>query len=433
MLNKLKKERHMGFSCAIVLLPFLYQYKGLGSVVSLGEILLAGTTFFELCNDGFKLKNVNKKLLLFYVLSMVSTGICLWLGYFDIGAAMTTGVRMLFYALVIVVARNNFNIEAVEKIYTVLVFAFSVYLLIQYVFHMMTGGYLPIYISSNLQFPPEARPSDLSIYYRWSFRSSSLFLEPGYYVFYVMPQVCILIFKEQKSKFEISTLIITVVAVLFSTASAGIVALVIVFSVYLFGRANNQTKYKFFLKTLILVVAVAGVGVFFNYSDAATLTLARLSNGGSVSSRLTRGFVIFSELPLFHQLFGVGLNNLESYMLNYGMTTLYDEGNLNYVASVVQVLIYTGAIGWLSLVTFFGSLVQRVYKLTKGDQLKYHIYRSGALWAMLYLNIFIMCYEAAMYTYRFAFYMILLESLVKQYWKEKRRDENEGTDDRYST
>lgn len=421
------------FAYAIILLPFLYQYKGIGNVVSLGEILVAATTLFIFCKDGFKLKNVNKYLALFYTISMLSIILCMWFGYFDISAAMTTGARMIFYALVIVVAREHFDIETVRILYTFLVFGFSVYLLAQYVFHMATGQYLPIYISNGLQFPPEARPSDLASYYRWSYRSSSLFLEPGYFVLYVIPLVSMLIFKRQKTKFELLTLVVTVVAVLFSTASAGIGGLVIVLAVYLFGRVNNRSKYRFFLKLMILGTAIAGMIAFFNFSDAASLTLGRLSNGGSISNRVTRGFVIFSKLPFFHQIFGVGLNNLEPYMLEHRITTLFDEGNLNYTASIVQTLIFTGIIGWISLILFIGSMILKVRRITAKESLRNHLYESGTLWAMLFLFVFIICYEAVMYTYRFAFYMILLEGLIKQYEKERRLMQYENFDDRYGT
>ena len=433
--STLKEKKYNWFAYAIILLPFFYQYKGVGNVVSLGEILVAVTTIFVFCQDGFKLKNVNIYLALFYTISMISIILCMWFGYFDFSAAMTTGVRMLFYALVVVVAREHFDIETIGTVYTCLVFGFSIYLLIQYAFHIATGQYLPIYISSGLQFPPEARPSDLTIYYRWNYRSSSLFLEPGYFVLYVMPLVSMLFFKCHKTKFELLTLGVTIAAVLFSTASAGIVGLVIVFTVYLFRKVNNHSKYRFFLKIFILGTAIAGLMLFLTLSDAANLTIGRLSNGGSINSRITRGFLIFSDLPFFHQIFGVGLNNLAPYMQKYGIRTLFDEGNLNYMASFVQILVFTGIIGWTSLVVFIGNLILKVRRVTMNNSLGAHLYGSSALWTMLFLFIFIICYEAVMYTYRFAFYFVLLEALIKQYREEKRKKITpyENFDDRHST
>ena len=122
--STLKEKKYNWFAYAIILLPFLYQYKGVGNVVSLGEILVAATTIFVFCQDGFKLKNINIYLALFYTISMVSIILCMWFGYFDISAAMVTGVRMLFYALVVVVARDHFDIETIGNVYTCLVFGF---------------------------------------------------------------------------------------------------------------------------------------------------------------------------------------------------------------------------------------------------------------------------------------------------------------------
>ena len=69
------------------------------------------------------------------------------------------------------------------------------------------------------------------------------------------------------------------------------------------------------------------------------------------------------------------------------------------------------------------------------DSLGTHLFGSSALWAMLFLFIFIICYEAVMYTYRFAFYFVLLEALIKQYREEKRKKitSYENFNDRHST
>lgn len=407
------------FSYSIILLPFLYQYKGIGSVISFGELFLGITTLIELLRDKFKLEQPNISLLAFYIVSLVSTIFCMCFDYFEITAATALIFRLVFYALVIIVARKHFNIDFVKEFYTALVFFFSSYLIIQYFFHMATGGYLPIFLKNDWQFPPEARPANLAIYYRWFFRSSSLFLEPGYFTLYVMPAVCMLVFKQRRTNFEIISLITTIIAILLSTASAGFTSLLIIFAVYLFGNTNKKSKYSFLMKSLIVIVAISGIFIFFMKSNAAALTLDRLKNGGSFANRITRGFIVFSKLNWIHKIIGVGLNNLESYMLYNGLSTAFDEGNLNYTASMIQTLNFSGIIGFCVLLIFIYNLIKRTKAITKMQSEKMHLYGRGALWSLLFLIIYIMCFEAMLFSYRFAFYMILFESLCRKFVEER--------------
>lgn len=407
------------FSYSVILLPFLYQYKGIGSFISMGEVLIAIMTLIELWQDQFKLKRPNKCLFAFYAVSLISTAICMGFSYFNMSAAATLIIRLVFYALVIIVAREHFDLDCVSRLYTGLVFLFSLYLIIQYAYHITTGGYLPIYLNSNLQFPPEARPENLAVYYRWFFRPSSLFLEPGYFTLYVMPAVCMIVFSQRRTGFELVTLLTTIIAILLSTGSAGITSLLIIFAVYFFDGAENRSKYKLFMKIAVVVSAICGVVIFFTVSDVAALTLGRLKSGGSFANRITRGIITFSELDFFHQIVGVGLNNLEPYMLYYGMSTEFDEGNLNYTASFIQTLNFSGIVGFCVLAIFIGNLIIRTIAISNVRDERNYLYGKGVLWSLLFLIIFIMSFEAMLFTYRFAFYMIVYEALCRRFIAER--------------
>lgn len=407
------------FSYSIILLPFLYQYKGIGNILSLGELLVGIITIIELLRDRFIFKNINLFLLAFYIVSLASTLFCTFFNYFEIVAALALIIRLLFFALVIIVARKHFNIDSVKEVYTALSFLFSLYLIIQYFFHMTTGGYLPITLNSGWQFPPEARPEKLAVYYRWFFRASSFFLEPGYFTLYVMPAVCMLVFKQRKTAFEFISLVTTIIAILFSTASAGLTSLLIIFAVYLFDSADRKSKYKFIIKIAIVFVAVFGIIIFFTKADAASLTLGRLKSGGSFSNRITRGLIAFSKLSWINKVVGVGLNNLEPYMLFYGLSTAYDEGNLNYTATFLQALNYSGIMGLCFLFAYICSLFSYTKKVLAKQSNREHEYSYNVLWSILFIIIFIMSFEAMMFSYRFAFYIIIYESLCRKFVEER--------------
>lgn len=406
------------FTYALLLLPILYQYKCIGSILSFGEIIIAIITVGILFKDRFKLNKIDGSLAIFYIVSIFTTLFCAFFSWFDVAAAGTVILRMVFYAIVINLARRYFDLRYGAKFYILLVELLSIYLIFQVFYFAITGGYLPIYLNYNWQFPPEARPNDLSIYYMWNFRASSLFLEPSYFALYSLPCVVIILFKRNKKINDIITLVITCIAILFSTASSGLVGLVITFAVYFFKRTDNAIKHGSLIKFIIVLTAIAVAFIFLFASENSEFILYRLSTGGSFNQRVTRGIIIYTKLPFINQLFGVGLNNVEAYMLKYNLSTPYDEGNLNYSCSLIQTLNYFGLIGLLILILFLLSLLKRIMLTVKKSNSASDFIDSGALYAIFILLCFIICYESILFTYRMAFLFSILYGLIKAYKNE---------------
>lgn len=125
----------------------------------------------------------------------------------------------------------------------------------------------------------------------------------------------------------------------------------------------------------------------------------RLAAGGSLNNRVIRGFMCFGLLSPFHQVIGVGLNNLGSYMSYNALSTGFDSDGLNYCATWIQTLNYSGIVGFCALVFYVGSL----FKQCKGRM-------SRALCVVL---IVVMAYESILFSYRFAFMVILLEGFIR--------------------
>ena len=334
-----------------------------------------------------KLIGYDKPLLYFYVVSIVLTLICVGFQYFSIGETLTVIIRLVFYGIVIYVARNNFDFLSVRKLYYSLVFVFSIYLVIQYLYHTIVGGYLPIYLNHAWQFPPESRSASLNTIYRFNFRASSLFLEPSYFTFYALPEVCILMYQKGKTAFDKISFVITVIAIGLSTSSSGIVGVVIIFTCYLFGINYRKTGRQILISFCAILLII---GYFTILKSASTWTVNRLVGGGSVNERIVRGVLVYDKLPLFHKLIGVGLNNLGTYMRTYGISTIYDESNLNYASSVVQTLNYTGIIGLLFLVNYYIHMYKkcRVCSSIKNKPKSFD-YESGISSTLLILMIYI--------------------------------------------
>ena len=286
-----------------------------------------------------------------------------------------------------------------------------------------TGNYLPIYIKDSWQFAPEARASDLSEYYKFAFRPSSLFAEPSYFALYTIPLVCMLSFKIHRSFWETITLIISILALFLSTSSSGIAAVFIIFIVFFFKRQRKKTVSLFLIKVLIVLIGVVGL-YYFLQLESAMWTLERFSTGGSVNQRITRGIIVYRQLPLFHQIFGLGLNNLESYMLANNITTIYDEGDLNYCASFIQTLNYSGIVGLSFLLLFLCEHFFRTQRIIRTNRQFSHTFESEALISLFLVIVFILLYESILFSYRFAYLFIYLEALQRLYLKECSKVKN---------
>lgn len=173
-------------------------------------------------------------------------------------------------------------------------------------------------------------------------------------------------------------------------------------------------------------------GIILYGIETAILTINRIINGRSINTRIVRGFIIFAQLPFFHQIFGVGINNLESYVKANGIMTLFDESNLNYSATIGQTLDYSGIVGLSALLIYFFHLAKRTRSLIKKGRIEISMFESGSMVAMLFLVVFILGYESVMFTYRFAFLIIIFESLQRQFENGIRREStNEDIADRH--
>lgn len=383
------------FSVLIILLPFLQQYIGLGNVVSLGEILLVPFIFGFLIADGKTIGTlVNRSLLFFY---LVSIGLSVIGGfpfdYFSFGDFWTLVARLVFYAGLILVARRHFTWDVVRDLYLLLVTVAALYLVIQYVYHLVGGGYLPIVISDSLVFSPEKTFDTWTDKYQWYFRPSSLFLEPSYYSLFTLPAlVAFAIGEKDKS---LPRFVLLAVTYALSSANSGLLASIVVLILFL--AFKKKTQLDFLVGSLMLLAAVLYLP--FHNIDWMIAAGERLAAGGSLDNRVIRGFMCFGLLGPFHQVIGVGLNNLGSYMSYNALSTGFDSDGLNYCATWIQTLNYSGIVGFCALVFYVGSL----FRQCKGRM-------SRALCVVL---IVVMAYESILFSYRFAFMVILLEGFIR--------------------
>ncbi|WP_390410509.1 hypothetical protein [Lacticaseibacillus jixiensis] len=414
MSNNLKYgSLDIAYSFTVVFLPFLYLFKGIGNSFSLGELLVMIPLLIACINDVAKQRKlrVDGSLLLFYFVVFVTSLFSIANAYFVISKFMTILFRLLFYALLILFGRFHFHVEIVYKAYTFSVLCFSAYLVLQYVYFQLNNGYLPIYLHYSWQFPPEARPESLAQYYKWSFRPASLFLEPGYFCLFVTPNIILNLFMKNRSGMEGFSLVFALVAVVLSGSGAGIISLSLILGVYIFSSTANSSGLQISVRLLFIVLIIVVGYLYLRYNASGSDSVSRISDGGSFNQRVTRGLIIFRQLPFQHQIWGVGLNNLGAYMSRYGISTIYDETNLNYAASIIQVGLFSGIIGLASLLIYLGTLLARTVHAMK--VMTSQSLRPACLIAMYLYLIVILSYEAVLFSYRFAFVLIIFEATIR--------------------
>lgn len=396
------------YSYILIMLPFLYQYKGLGNTISFGEMLiLPFMAIFLIYDSGTKILRYNISLFILYFWTILSMLICGFLPYASMSESFTMVSRLVFYAFVILVSRNHFHYNYIKRTYEILVLLFAIYAIAQYVFHMVDGGYLPMYIKYEWLFPPEMRGADLIQYYskNSTYRVSSLFLEPGYFVLFSFPAIVEMVVNDTKK--YVSALIIAI-AIIMSGSAAGFVGIFIIllYSYFSVGEKKTSVKIGFVLATAIAVIAIFMSGL-------ASYSISRVysggSFGGSFEDRIVNGLIIYKQLPFAHKLIGAGINNTANAMDYYGINTGINMWGISkdYCASVFSILNGAGIIGLLLLIV-----------LIFGYWRTATCYKSKCLITIL---AFILCYEAILYTYRFAFYIVIIESLVEfrsDYWRE---------------
>lgn len=396
------------YSVLIILLPFLYQYKGIGRIISFGEMLLTPIMIMLFLTEfKLKLKGINLWLAAFYLVTIFTSVLCAAMNYFNISEASTVFVRLVYYAIVVWLARTHFCLDYAKGIYYCAVFAFSAYLIVQYLYHYTVGGYLPIYLKYEWQFPAEARISNLNVMYKWGFRPSSLFLEPSYYSLFVMPSVIMLLYEQTKTMFKVVTLVLTSIALILSTASSGIFGLAIILLFFLLKK--GETRNSVLVRLIVVFLVVLLVVLYFIYSRNADYFAGRIQSGGSLNQRVVRGIIVYNRLPKFNQIFGVGINNLEPFMEMFHISTSFDENNLNYSCSLIQTLNYSGFVGFVVLVGYLIDLKMKINKSVK-DSIYYK--RQAAI-TLFWILIFIVSYEAILFSYRFAFLIIILEAISR--------------------
>lgn len=410
----MKKIRNINlFTILVSLLPFLYQYKSPIASISFGEAILMPFIiyyFFKIINFTFK-KDMFNGLYIYFLTAFICGIIASIQEYFSYGDFITKAARLVYYALLIYVCYYNYNFKLGLKVITFFAIFFSGYAILQFVVHLISGNILSTVINPNWVFSAEAGGRlDYEKYYKWLYRSSSLFLEPGYYVSYCAPALVTLLFYNKINVKKIIMALLITVGFLVSTSSAGLVILLISWGMFILNYMFSKS-YKIKINRLLLGIVIAIILVFLIISPLADTVLKRTSTGGSFNNRITRTYILLSNTNLFQKIFGVGINNVTNFVKFEKVYTQYDETSLEYVSTYLGTFLCSGIITFI----FYNLYFIKTYKKNK------NMFARTLILIFLFLNII----GNISFSSSFAYYAILIFAIQKAYLEKNIVDSSE--------
>lgn len=342
MLNKKTPFLDKLYMLALVLLPSISQYK-VGPLDLDVVIILAFLVAFLYRHRLLQITPVNKKAFRIVAYIALITFANLLIGEKfspNSDIVLRTGRYCLYLMVVFFLGSRSVNYTELMRIYRVIAYAASFYIMLQAVFYYGAGITLPNKIGGNVM---EGQQLGVG-------RLRSFYSEPAELGYNLLPFIVCSLFGANYKKSEgnryIDALIVTV-AVTISTSGQGVVSAAIVWGLWILSHiVKGDIKAKEFL----LVVGVA-VATFILYeSGILEFTLGRVetdSDTGAIAAR-SSGYQSLALLSPVQMLFGTGFGN---YVVqnSFNLDVVYEFINYSTIAEFLFTLGILGTMLWLVL------------------------------------------------------------------------------------
>ncbi len=326
--------------------------------------------------------------------------------------------KILCYSVVyLLVSQLYFDLELGCKIYIYISVFFSIYLLIQALVYQVWHIQLPSVLLRNLRLNYYFNAQDASTYnlyadilQRLTFRPSSLFLEVAHFAQYTIPALALCLYEKIKMRSStrwLFTIIITIANLLSFSANA-VVFLIVVWGWLLLKYSKEKKGGRIIVAALciaaIAIIIAKQTDVFSAFYDRVSTIW---SEGGTTGTqRILRGYAIFAEEKPIYKLFGFGMGNIRSCLVEFGITTQYD-GILpighEYMNSLSYILVGGGLIGFCLYIATLLELIKNLSFAAKG------------------LLLLLVCMMISSSIYLTPTYMLPLVFVYADYYKKKRR------------
>lgn len=364
-----RKNYQRFFSIIVILFPILAQYSVGVQGVTLGELTLLGASLGLFCwRKEISLDRSRRYFMYFliycYFISIVSLIFQQALGV----GVLFRMLRCLFYFTVILFGSEDFDWRGMRKPYQHLSIAIAVYAILQKACFewrhiMLPNRLLPLHWYADAPGTEQLREN----YLKYFFQSNGVFTEPGYLAHYLFPCLVFLLYEKDTRKGVKWFKILTVFLALWFTKSVQAVGLSMgILGLYLLKEllskkvSERQRGLAFILPMGLFAAGIlqSGTGQMLVRKVADSLFA-----GGSVSVRLLRGYAVFAQLPQIFKWLGVGIGNLDYFVMNHSIRTPFEPVQMTYsvagyVNGISSVLLYGGIAGAFIFTCFFACLIK---------------------------------------------------------------------------
>ena len=322
----------------LVLLPVLSQYK-LGPLDM--DVVVMAIFFVLACwrKRIIQLTPINKMVTVLFVYTAAITAINIAIGhkYSPTGDIVLRAGRYCLYLLVVFYLGNDcLDYDRLMKVYRVVAYAATFYIMLQAVFYYGAGIVLPSRIGGNTG----TSQGDVG-------RLRSFYSEPSVLGYALTPFViCNLFGKNYKDKQSSIDAILVSAGVITSTSGQGILALAATWVCWLILR---MIRGEFKTRDLLLIVGIGAVIILLFNTGILGFALDRASDtekGGAIDARMS-GYEALRALSPLQLLFGSGFGNYIVANL-YGLDVFYEFVNYSSLAEFLFTLGIAGTLLWVS-------------------------------------------------------------------------------------
>ena len=274
------------------------------------------------------------------------------------------GVLFFCYSLFLYAITSLFDLNALRRYMSWVVYISIPLFLIQYVLLHTTGEHICFVPNLTGQFTYEGWTyADLVSAHKYSSNPCSIFIEKSYMAYYLVTYLCIRFFaSDTREKWLSPTNIVIMVTLLLLNSGSGIVGLAVLlgtklYALYVTGNATRKV-----LVVFLMVPLISGTLYIFSRSEAGAALTERSTElsteGTSGYARVMAGYAIYGSQDTYGKMFGSSreeaINNSED---------SYNTRDRFYANGVQMILITLGAVGAIFWLLFYVSVFRR------GDQL----------------------------------------------------------------
>lgn len=356
----------------------IYSYQT-GGLLGFGDICVL---VFALFNIGYCQKIRFYKEIKYYFIFMIAI---IFLSLFDTcmigdkgeGLGIITSVaRVAFYSVIVIIyIPKCLDLEYGIRIIKWFTVANAVIVYLQTILYMLSGRVtlliLPVLPLANGETYNNMYNSLVAHSGSYYFRASGIFLEPAHLAQYVLIGILLFLYtcdgeKNVNDRKSFWLAFFCSGAAILSTSSIGIV-----FTILIWVHWAVSTMFKQYISAdlaknyaILIPICILSFIYIIRKLNVFTILFGKLSyvtitdSSSSFAYRVTRGFEIYSKLPIREKLFGVGFGNISSYMVSTSNLNSYAESD--YMNSIAYIFCSIGIVGMILFILIF-------YKILSGN------------------------------------------------------------------